>query len=131
MREAHPENPTRMTQSNDQPGKTRTITLSDRAPVRIQEHEWPILSSSRDSEDEGGEQSRWWLTVRRHASGRTIVYARLETTLADGSLDKIVGGDLLEEGANIAASVRKVGDECHCSAAMIARCIAGLPVEDI
>jgi hypothetical protein len=116
-----------MTQSSDQPGKVRTITLSDRAPVRIHEHEWPILCFARDSEDEGGDQSKWWLTVRKHSDGRTIVYARLETT----SREKVVGGELLDEGANIAAAVRRVGEECHCSAAMIARCIAGLPAEDI
>jgi hypothetical protein len=120
-----------MNQNTDQPDKVRTITLSDRDPVRIHENEWPILSSSRDAEEEGGEWSKWWLTVRRHADGRTLVYGRLETTLADGSVDKIVGGDLLEKNANAALSVRKIGEECHCSRAMIARCIAGLPAEDI
>ncbi len=120
-----------MTQSSNQPDKVRIITLSDRAPVRIHEHEWPIIASSRDMEVEGGETSRWWLTVRRHEDGRTIVYARLETQNEEGPLEKLTGGQLLEKGANVAGAIRAVGAECHCSAAMIGRCIAGLPAEDL
>ena len=113
-------------------GKARTITLSNHAPVRIHEAEWPILSFTRDEETEGQESSRWWLTVRRHKDGRCIVYARFEVTREDRAApDKLVGGELLSKGENVAAAVRRVGEECHCTTVMIARCIAGLPAEEI
>lgn len=113
-------------------GKARTISLSSHAPVRIYENEWPIISSAREEEPEGKETSRWWLTVRKHQDGRHLVYARYEVTGEKGEpLEKLVGGELLAARANISESVTKVGEECHCPATMVARCLKGLPVEEI
>lgn len=108
-------------------GKQRTITLTSRPPVRIFEHDWPILSAARETED----GARWWLTVRRHKDGRTIVYARMEIPTEQEGSEKLVGGEVLEKGADVVASIRQIGEVCHCSTTMIARCIAGLPAEDL
>lgn len=62
--------------------KVRTITLTDRPPVRIREQDWPVvaIASYHDIEGEYECQSdRWWrgfIRVRRHEDGRMVVYAR-------------------------------------------------------
>lgn len=72
----------------------RTITLTDRPPVRIGTAHWPIIASA--SGDDGptdhnkheqsiahGECRRWILHVRQHADGRTLVYAVIFRRLTD------------------------------------------------
>jgi len=57
--------------------KYRTITLSDRAPVKIVEADWPEIASGKSwgSQRESQANRRWSLRVRQHKSdGRTIVY---------------------------------------------------------
>lgn len=59
----------------------RTITLTGRPPVRIDEDAWPVLASASDSEHDGevecqaNRKSSWWVKVRQHEDGRAIVYA--------------------------------------------------------
>lgn len=59
----------------------RTITLSDRPPVSIDETAWPTWASASDDDHDGqvrcqaNRTSDWFVKVRRHADGRCIVYA--------------------------------------------------------
>jgi len=59
----------------------RTITLSDRPPVTVNEEDWGFIAVVRDSEHDGqveyqaNSKSKWFLGVRQHDDGRTIVYA--------------------------------------------------------
>jgi hypothetical protein len=113
------------------PGKVRTITLSERPPVRIHENDWPILTSARETENEGEEIIHWWLTVRRHVDGRTIVYARMEISNDATKPRNVTGGEVLPKGADIAFSLSRIGRECHCPSDMIAHCVADLPAQDL
>ena len=56
--------------------KIRTITLTDRAPVQIDEAVWPRIAyaTRHDGEVECQANHKWHLTVRQHADGRRIVY---------------------------------------------------------
>lgn len=60
---------------------TRTITLTDRPPVKINEDKWPVIASAQDSEHDGkvecqaNRKSSWWIKVRQHEDGRALVYA--------------------------------------------------------
>ena len=61
--------------------KTRTITLTDRPPVKIKEDEWPVIATGSadddDSSQPGNPPNREWtrtIRVRQHTDGRAIVY---------------------------------------------------------
>ena len=61
-------------------GKTRTITLTGRPPVTIDEDEWPVVAESgwgdhdNQYEFQANRRAEAGLKVRRHADGRVIVY---------------------------------------------------------
>lgn len=65
--------------------KTRTITLTDRPPVKIHEDQWPVIAMGSayddDSSQPGNSPNREWtrqIRVRRHEDGRVIVYGVYE-----------------------------------------------------
>lgn len=111
--------------------KTRTITLTDRPPVRISESAWPVIARSRDHDGEVEVQAnrRYYLTVRKHADGRTIVYGSYTSQFAHEP--DLSAGELLDEGADVARAIRRVGERVTCASAMIDDCIADLPAEDL
>jgi hypothetical protein len=115
--------------------KTRVITLTDRAPVRIVEADWPIVASARrhDGAVECQANHQWHLTVRQHADGRALVYG--SERAGDGGVfagyEPAMAGELLAAGDDVAAAVRRVGEESRCSDGMVSECIADLPAEDL
>ena len=120
-----------MTTTTTTEAKTRVITLTDAQPVRVREDLWPIIASARDWDGEHESQAfrRWYLTVRQHADGRSIVYGRY-TTQWQGEANR-VGGERLSASADIPAAIRRVGEHVGVSDAMIDSCVADLPVQDI
>lgn len=149
------------TQTTQTTPKTRTITLTDRPPVRIREAEWPIIASARGDSYRGdpsrhsqalrqGECDEYWLRVRQHADGRTIVYGVLDAAIAawrqPAGGESRRGGVLLTppEGRatdprdvtpiiwpGIIDAIRRVGEDCHLPESVIRECIADLPAEEI
>jgi len=126
--------------------KTRTITLTDRRPVRVTDSTWPAVAvgeESRDDADQPGNQPNreWtnWVRIRQHADGRALVYALSEyTTRFQGASGYTYrGGELLDAGADLPAAVRRVadsllargGDDAIRQAAHL--CIADLEPEDL
>lgn len=91
--------------------KTRTITLTDRAPVRIVEAEWPEIASAREDS--------WSLRVRQHDDGRILVY---------GVNGDVRGGELLPHDAGLVNAITRVAATCGVPAA---KCIGDLPAEEI
>ena len=109
--------------------KTRTIPLTDRAPVKIREDQWPVVawSSDHDGEIECQANHKWRITVRRHSDGRTIVYGKQDNQCEP---DIEVGYLLPNEDGTVRA-IRKVGEEIGANAVTIQACIADLPAEEI
>ena len=50
--------------------RTRTITLTGRAPVKIVEEDWPVIAKA----DAHAQRRHTSVRVRRHLDGRSIVY---------------------------------------------------------
>ena len=131
----------------DEQKKTRIITLTDRPPVRIVEDEWPVVVSATGDSYRGndcarhqqalsqGECDEYWLMVRQHQDGRSIVYARLDAAIAawhqPAGGENWRGGALLPAGGNLAAVLRRVGEAAGLPVSLIRDAIAGLPPENI
>jgi len=126
--------------------KTRTITLTDRPPVRIIEDEWPIIASSAVCEAQSdyglrqqaighGEGDEHRLTVRQHQDGRALVYGVLSA--ADRALGAPAGGmswrggELLADGDDLAKAIWRVGESGGILDTVIRACIADLPAEEL
>lgn len=128
----------------------RTITLSDRPPVRIMEDEWPeiAVASYHDFDGQYDFQSfRHWrgrLTVRQHADGRALVYGRCwyEETKQGASTDYDQrAGELLDSSSSssLIEAIRRVHaritvvDDAHADQwhLLADECIADLPAERI
>jgi hypothetical protein len=130
------------------PRIARTITLTDRPPVRIYDDEWPIIAQAscpdtRAMQVESRPNGFWsdWLKVRRHIdSGRAIVYGGGDHTTAVPGKTNISYrcGEVLDAGANIAKTIRRVCTSLAQRGALESAtqkigdsCIADLPVEDL
>lgn len=123
--------------------KTRTITLTDRPPVKIKDDAWPIIADAKDDSFSGndygrhqqalgqGELDEYTIRVRQHADGRAIVYAILDAATAWTGSEDHRGGELLDPGADLAAAIRRVGDGCGIPDSVIRECIADLPAVEI
>lgn len=135
--------------------KYRTITLTDRAPVRIREDEWPqIAHGLRHSEWDNQyefQANRTWrcdIRVRQHPDGRAIVYGTYDydTQFQSERGFRAKAGEYLDgarvhdriPGAinSVAETLRSAADEAghdfgaHISAAA-RECIAALPAVEL
>ena len=122
--------------------KTRTITLTGRRPVTIDEAEWPVIAKASDDSWGGGEDwalhnqasdqgqlDEYSLRVRQHADGRAIVYG----TYTEGWNSEHEGlthaGHLVSAGDSIENAIESVGVTLNVPKQLIADCIADLPAE--
>lgn len=92
--------------------KTIRIAMSERRPLRVKESEWPEIAGDRewDGQHECQATRKWYIAVRQHANGRTIVYGRRTSQWQD-ERDQ-AGGYLLEPEAattdEIIRAIRRV-----------------------
>lgn len=113
------------------------------ARVGHREDEWPEIAVATGDSYRGNDCNRYQqalgqreldtysLRVRRHADGRALVYGVLDGATAwTGTRDRR-GGELLAAGADIAAAIRRVGEDCQLPERAIRECIADLPAEEI
>jgi hypothetical protein len=135
---------------SDTKRKTRTITLTDRPPVRIVEEDWPVIAHGRffSHDARAGmevQANRTWqcdIRVRRHQDGRAVVYGTYEYSSRwqgeRGHVDR--AGELLASGDDIVYAIRRVADtldeitggEYTAHIAQAERgCVADLPAEEI
>ena len=97
--------------------KTRTITLTGRAPVKIVEDNWPIIAHGHwldhDNQYESQANRRWRIDirVRQHADGRAIVYGvyDYDTAFQGEACEVHRVGSLLNAGADLPAAIKAEG----------------------
>ncbi len=118
-----------MTTTDTKP-TTRTITLTDRPPVKIKDEDWPVIAESKWFGGQYDFQANrdGWLKVRQHADGRTIVYGAYDTKFQTES--SLRGGELLAKDADIAAAINRVAETVRAEECA-PECIADLPAEEI
>jgi hypothetical protein len=124
--------------------KQRTITLTGRRPVIIDEAEWPVIAQAAGDSYRGldgalhmqaisqGDVDQYSLRVRRHADGRAVVYGTYDEAWPgprhDG-LDR--AGEVVAAGDSVEAAIERVGTTLGVPAQLIADAIASLPAEQI
>jgi hypothetical protein len=113
--------------------KTRTITLSNRPPVRIRDDEWQLIASADWHDGDQGLRCRAhrtaWLKVRQHDDGRTIVYAGYDSDFS--SERDLRAGLLLAPADDVVSAIREVAARIERLAELADRAIADLPAEEI
>jgi hypothetical protein len=132
--------------------KIRTITLTGRPPVKVNDDAWGLIASASDKDYEGQVESqsfrtsKWFVGVRQHDDGRAIVYATYSYDTAwrgERSLSA-KRGVLLNSAATdeeIIAAIKEVcqdiasaehqGDDADRWDALMHECIADLPAEEL
>ncbi len=114
----------------------RTITLSDRPPVEIDEEKWPLVARSNyELEFDRRPYRTWRLHVRQHADRRALVYGtyRLNGEFSErGEDDRKAAGVLLDAGADIVGAIRDIADRADDVARNLIRdCLAEMPAEEL
>jgi hypothetical protein len=109
----------------------RTITLTDHAPVTVREDAWPIIAQARwwRGEIEHQADRKWWMKVRRHADGRTIVYGGYQTRW-QGESDRKAGA-LLDNDKPTIITIRIIADDLNAPEELVRELIADLPAVEI
>jgi len=115
--------------------KPRTITLTNAAPVRVEEDAWPVIAAGHWHNGEYDFQANYVdsIRVRQHADGRAIAYAVRDSGPggAPQGWTGRRGGEVLPAGADLVAAIRRVGGECGVDESAIRDCISDLPAVDL
>ena len=100
------------------------IRMTDRAPVRIVEADWPIITKVCDGIPLGAHLNAT-ITVRCHTDGRLIVYGHYLAA-------KIYAGYLLAaaDSTNLIRAIHDVAAEIQAEE-LGQQCIQSLPAEDV
>ena len=108
-----------------------TITLTGRAPVRIDKNLWPCIASAKDWDNtiESQANRKWRIIVRRHADGRALVYGWF-TSAYEGERNRS-GGELVAAGGDIPEAIKRVADSLGFDPLLAQYCIADLEPEEI
>lgn len=126
--------------------KIRTITLTGRRPVKINEDEWPVVAKATGDSFAGndgsqhaqasvqGELDTYNIIVRQHADGRALVYAVVSGATAWTGTGDYRGGEMVSALIDLPSAIESVGRlavEHGLPEALIRECIADLPAEDL
>lgn len=118
--------------------KTRTVSLSDRAPVKIQDVQWPCIAKASwfDSQYEFQANREAWIRVRdndpnnsKNPSERKYLVYGSYSSRFQGEGD-VAAGYLIEGPNNLIETIRTVADELG-HPKLGTECIQNLPAEEI
>jgi hypothetical protein len=124
--------------------KTRTITLTGRPPVTINEDDWPFLASASDKDWDNEHEFQanrtwyWFVGARQHDDGRAVVYATYSHS-SQWAKERGVdckNGVLLSEGSSAQDVCDAIAEVCGRMEGdrweeLAAECIADMPAEKL
>ena len=121
------------------PTKMRTITMTGRTPVRIDEALWPVIASASDHDDDKGIESqahrKWFIKVRQNdADGRLLVYGGYDTQWQHER--SLRAGELLDSGSLVfseivPAVIQRVAEAIDAPKHLAQAVLDDLPAEEI
>ena len=133
--------------SSEGPNNIRVIKMTARAPLRLNADDWPVLAyvddDSRNDLRPGprfharqrGQADLYFLMVRQHADGRSLIYGQLKAAYA--GFEQPAGGESFHAGylvqniSEVVSTINLVGHECRLPACLVRDCISKLPSEDL
>lgn len=115
-------------------GKTYTITLTGRPPVKLNDDKWPVIASAsrHDGQVECQANRRWNLFVRqckKDGDDRCLVYG-VYVTAWQGESDRR-GGEIVDSIDDVPDAVYEVAEYLGFDRRLADECIADLPAEEI
>lgn len=111
-----------------------TITLTDRAPVKVDKTVWQLIASASDHDNQYEFQAnrKWNLFVRQcqtEGDDRCIVYG-VYTTQFQSESDRR-GGEIVDSVDEVPAAVKRVAEHLGFDERLADECIADLPAEEL
>lgn len=99
----------------------KTITLTKRPPVSIDEANWPVIASYSDKAFEGQYEfqsfrtSKWTAVIRQHEDGRALCYAiySYDSAHQGERCYSVRHGKLLPPESTVQEIVEAMTDVCH------------------
>ena len=130
----------------------RTITLTGRPPVKVSNEDWGLIASANDMDHDNqydfqaNRISKWFVGVRQHDDGRTIVYATYSHTsnyqgergysakrgvlLPVGTTVDQIADSVFEVCKDIAQAEHQ-GEDAGRWTELMHKCLADLPAEEL
>ena len=133
--------------SSKGPNDIRVIKMTDRAPLSFDADECPVLAyvdddsvndmqpGSRFHARQSGQADLYFLMVRQHADGQSLIYGQLKA--AGVQYEQPAGGEsfhagyLVQRPFEIVSAINLVGEDCELPEYLIRDCISKLPPEEI
>ena len=128
----------------------RTITLTGRPPVTVDEDTWPVIAAATGKvwdnqyEFQANRTSKWGIYVRQHDDGRALVYATYShcsayqnarcyaakrgVLLPAGTTDESIC-DAIRNVCDDIAGAECAGDDAARWPTLAAECVADMPAE--
>ena len=109
--------------------KLRTITLTERPPVRIDEDQWSVIASAADCDDRAvpvQANRDWSIHVREHKDGRRLVYGAYHSQWQS---EKGQRGGYVTDAEGTVGAIHDVAKSISAPDGLAADCIADLPAE--
>ena len=110
----------------------RTITLTNRPPIRISEADWPVIAKADwhdGREYECDANRKYQIRVRQHENGRQIIYATYSTNY-QGERDRRCGL-MLDGDQPTVNAINAIAEQIGAPDSLAVDCIASLPPEDV